>query len=464
MPDVRARLLGLCLLLAASCSASTELVEVPDGTGETANTTSAELTNEDVFRVVENSIVFVETPDGLSTGSGIVLPDGWILTNAHVVELHESVRIGRSDGADLGLQPVHALDWVFDLALVGPVDDPMLEPMAQGVSADLSLGSRVLLIGFPDEIDLSPTPTLTEGIVSRRRSVAVGNYPFLQVDATIAPGQSGGALVNSNGELIGISGLQYGQGGFGLVFAVDGMRQRVDSLSSNAPGDPPQTAEAFELSATVGALRTFGFLVDVDESGSVDVLVTSSADVWIDFLSLSGSTVAQSNRSDDPFELSEGDTVLFVDELAEGGENLIATVEPGTYQAVVGTFSNDPSDLEITATNVLRRYPDIEDGLPLPHNQVVEGLSDWTRDTDSWELTLAEGDEVTIAADGIADTLLAVRLGDELIVASDDEQIGIFGTGAQVEFVAETAGIYVVEVGTFDATRWGYLLEATVTQ
>lgn len=461
---VRACLLGLCLLLVASCSTSAEVVELPEtgANDQDASTEATELTNEDVFRSVQNSIVFVQTPDLEATGSGIVIQDRWILTNAHVVDRYESVRIGRSDGVDLGLHPVGAVDWIFDLALVGPINDAALEPMQPGASAELPLGSRVLLIGFPDEPEDLPTPTLTEGIISRRRSVAVGDYPFLQVDATIAPGQSGGALVNANGELVGISGLQFGAGEFGLAFASDGMYPRVQDLIATPPSEPPPAEETFELSATVGSVRTFGFLLDVDESGQVDVLATSDADLWIDFLSAGSATVTQTNSPDDPFRLPQSDTVLFVDEMTEGGENLIATVEPGTYQVVVGSFADEMTDLEITAINAMRRFPDIEDGLELPINQIVEGASDWTRDADSWELTLAQGDDVTIVADGISDTLLAVRLDDELIAASDDAAVGLFGTGSAVSFVAESAGTYIVEVGTFDSTRWGYLLEATV--
>ena len=93
-----------------------------------------------------------------------------------------------------------------------------------------------------------------------------------------------------------------------------------------------------------------------------------------------------------------------------------------------------------------------------------EGDFDWARDTDQWELPLTVGEDVTITADGIADTLLVVRLGDVVIASSDDEGLGLFGTGSQIAFTADTTGTYIVEVGTFDQTRWGYLIEANVEQ
>ena len=473
MHEHLALLLAVLLLMASSCSASTEigLIDQPgaSGTGDDGVTadqpSSGELSNDVIYEQIEPSIVFVLAPDGLSSGSGFVIDGGWIVTNAHVVDRHETVRIGRSDGTELGLVPVHAVDWVFDLALVGPITDASLLPIAVGESASLSLGSRVLLAGFPDEDSASPTPTLTEGIVSRRRFMALGDYPFLQVDATIAPGQSGGAMINGAGELVGISGLEFGEGEFGLVFASDPMWPRIqDMVAVGGPGLPSGPA-AFELNGDVGPLRNFGFTIEVEASGSLDMQVTSSGDVWVDLQTLGGITVNQSQESTDPFRVpGENDTVLYLDERAEGGEDLIATLEPGTYQVVIGGFTDHIVDVEVTSINPLRTFADVEEGQTLTHGVTFEGDFDWARDTDQWELPLTVGEDVTITADGIADTLLVVRLGDVVIASSDDEGLGLFGTGSQIAFTADTTGTYIVEVGTFDQTRWGYLIEANVEQ
>ena len=307
--DRFASLLVVLVLLTSSCSASTQIplrdVTAPsvaaEGDSTADSTIGAALSSEEVYREIEKSIVYVEAPDGLSSGSGFVIDGGWIVTNAHVVDRHQSMQIGRSDGSELGLVPVHAVDWVFDLALIGPIDDLSLLPIARGESASLSLGSRVLLAGFPDEDSAAPTPTLTEGIVSRRRFVAIGDYPFVQVDATIAPGQSGGALINGRGELVGISGLEFGEGEFGLAFASDPMWPRVEDMIAVGGLALPSGPPSFELTGQVGPLRNFSFTLEVEESGSVDVLVTSAADVWVDLQTLGGITVAQAADSVDPF-------------------------------------------------------------------------------------------------------------------------------------------------------------------
>lgn len=460
------------VLSATACRASTEIgaLEQPaDGAIDDATVAAGsddaaapELTSELVFEAIENSVVYVLAPDDLSSGSGVVIDGGWILTNAHVVDRHESVRIGRSDGQDLGLFPVHAVDWVFDLALVGPIEDPSLQPIARGESGSLSLGARVLLAGFPDEDSIAATPTLTEGIVSRRRFVAIGDYPFLQVDATIAPGQSGGALVNGHGELVGISGLEFGEGEFGLALASDPMWPRIDQMIDRGAIQENPAPAVLEISGEVGPLRNFGFAVEVDESGSIDMLVASEADVWVDLQTPGGITVTQSQDTLDPFRERGGETQLYIDELIEGGEDVLGTVEPGTYQVLIGSFNDTIETVEVTGTNGMRPFPDVEESMTLPVGEVVEGQFDWVRDTDQWQLPLSAGDQVVITSDGIADTVLVIRLGDEVIAGSDDEGLGLFGTGSRVEFTAAETGTYTVEVGSYDQTRWGYLIEASV--
>ena len=225
------------------------------------------------------------------------------------------------------------------------------------------------------------------------------------------------------------------------------------------PSGPP----SFELTGQVGPLRNFSFTLEVEESGSVDVLITSAADVWADLQTLGGITVAQAADSVDPFRSgSEGDTQWYIDDLAEGGEEILATLDPGTYQVVIGGFTDTVTDVEVTSANPLRLFADVEEGQTLPTNQIVEGDFDWPRDTDQWELPLTAGQKVTITADGISDTVLVVRLDDVVIATSDDEGLGLFGTGSQLTFTAGATATYMVEVGTFDQTRWGYLILADV--
>ena len=441
----------------AGCSASVEIDEADLALG-------GPMDSAEVYDAVRDSIVFLATPDNSASGSGIVVEDRWILTNAHVVELFDEMRVGRSDGTDVGMLPVHAVDRVLDLALIGPVDDAALASMPRGVSADLTLGDKVLLVGFPDESDVNPTPTLTEGIVSRRRSIAVGDIAFLQVDATIAPGQSGGALVNSRGEMVGVSGLQFGQGGFGLVLESDAIWARVEEMiASPVRLVGIDAASEKALVGEVGPLTNYGFIAEVNDSGALEITVQSSDDVFINVQTLGGVTVDGFVESEDVFRTPSSSNELYLDGELAGGESLAETVEPGRYQVIVGSFGETVSTIEVTSPNRLFAFSDAEERAELAVGGIVEGQIDWGRDSDKWQLELEAGQTVRLRADGITDTVVVVRLDDVLIAASDDEGIGLFGTGSELEFTAEDAGTYTVEVGTFDLIPGGYLLQVTVS-
>lgn len=414
-----------------------------------------------VYAQIVDSVVYIETEDKTS-GTGFVIDGGWVVTNAHVVERFGEVRVGRSDGVDLGLYPVHATDWILDLAIVGPIADPELEPFDRVATADLAIGDPVMLVGFPDESLSLPTPTLTSGIVSLRRQPAIGDFPFLQVDATIAPGQSGGALVDRHGNLAGISGLEFGRGEFGLAFEADAMWPRIDAMLADPNPPLPSTNPVFSFTEEVGPIRFFGFMIDVEPDGVAQVTAVGDEDIYIDLRTVGDLTVASIDEDLDPFEAlpSDAQDYFFIDETGSGGEALDAEVDPGLYQVVIGSYGSVPDQVQISSNNVLRPFLDVEEGAHLIPGELIEGEIDWQRDSDRWLIDLGQGESVTITADGIADTVLAVRRDGELIAASDDEEIGIFGTGARVEFEAPATGIYEVEIGSFDDTRWGYLLLA----
>ena len=454
---------------AGACRAQTDITAVDGRRDDTVDAPTSEPiaaapqsnpngSAAEVYEDIVDSIVFIEA-DG-STGTGIVIEGGWVLTNAHVVDRLETVRVGRRDGVDLGDHSVRASDWLFDLALVGPVDDPSLVPFERIESSGLGIGDSVMLVGFPDELNVSPTPTLTSGIVSRRRRPSLGDFPFLQVDATIAPGQSGGALIDRAGNLVGISGFEFGEGEFGLAFEADAMWPRVDRLLAQPIASTSLPTALFELFDDVGPMRTLGFVLDVDSTGQLDLVAVSDDDLYVEVLTLSGRTVVDFEQGDDPFVFpaEAGEVRYFVDDLLEGGEELSAELPSGTYQVLIGSFSERPGPVTVTSNQAMRRFVDVEDGSELPVGTLVEGEIDWIGDSDRWVLDLVAGDRVSIASDGIADTVLAVRLDGEVIASSDDERVGLFGTASQLDFVAPEAGRYEVEVGTFDDDRWGYLI------
>ena len=177
------------------------------------------LTGAQVFAANVNSTVGITTSIttnfwGYSTtsaasGSGIVLTDnGYILTNYHVIEDSQSVTVSTYDGASYDASIV-GFDQSNDIAVL-KVDAEGLSPAVLGKSSDLSVGDQVVAIGNPlGEL----TFTMTQGIVSaldRDVTLSSGSsMKLIQTDCAINSGNSGGALFNLYGEVIGITNAKY---------------------------------------------------------------------------------------------------------------------------------------------------------------------------------------------------------------------------------------------------------------
>lgn len=161
----------------------------------------------------------VQTPERRGAGSGVIVSDdGYIVTNNHVVEDADEITVKLSDDKECKARII-GLDKETDLALI-KIEEKNLPAIAIGNSDDLKLGEWVLAVGNPFNL----TSTVTAGIVSAKaRSVyANGIESFIQTDAAINAGNSGGALVNARGELVGINSMIYSQTGSyaGYGFAI----------------------------------------------------------------------------------------------------------------------------------------------------------------------------------------------------------------------------------------------------
>jgi serine protease Do len=154
-----------------------------------------------------------------SLGSGfIVSQDGYIMTNAHVVEAAEEITVKLTDKREFKAKVIGA-DRRTDLALI-KIDASGLPAVKFGDPNKLRVGEWVLAIGSPFGFE----NTVTAGIVSAKgRSLPQENYvPFIQTDVAVNPGNSGGPLFNLRGEVVGINSQIYSRtGGFmGLSFAI----------------------------------------------------------------------------------------------------------------------------------------------------------------------------------------------------------------------------------------------------
>ena len=201
-------------------------------------------------------------------GSGVVVsPEGYILTNNHVVDGADEIEVAHSDGRKYKAIVV-GTDPESDLAVLRIPADHKLPVISFGSSESLRVGDVVLAIGNPFGVG----QTVTSGIVSAlgRSHLGINTFEnFIQTDAAINPGNSGGALVDANGHLVGINTAIYSQSGgsMGIGFAIpvslakNVMEQivKTGSVTRGWVGVEVQEiteelAESFKLAGTSGAL------------------------------------------------------------------------------------------------------------------------------------------------------------------------------------------------------------------
>jgi len=202
-----------------------------------------------------------------SLGSAVVIdPEGYLVTNYHVVAGAAEIRVQLADGR-IANPEIVGFDAETDLALL-KVDVGMLPAIPLGRSSQLRIGDVVLAIGNPYGL----TKTVTQGIVSAKGRGLLQLLTFenfIQTDAAINEGNSGGALVNSLGQLVGINTAVLAQdaGTEGISFAipVDLVRGVVEEIKTNGrvirgwvglePNEiEPAEAEALGLDADVGIM------------------------------------------------------------------------------------------------------------------------------------------------------------------------------------------------------------------
>jgi serine protease Do len=234
-----------------------------------------------------------------SLGSGfIVSADGYILTNAHVVDMADEVTVKLSDKREFKAKVIGA-DKRTDVAVI-KIEATGLPAVKIGDPEKLRVGEWVLAIGSPFGFD----STVTAGIVSAKgRSLPQENYvPFIQTDAAVNPGNSGGPLFNVKGEVVGINSQIYSRtGGFmGLSFAIpidvamdiSNQLRTAGRVSRGRIGVVIQEVTK-ELAESFGLPKASGALVNsVEKGGPAEKAGIEASDVILKF---DGKTVASSS-------------------------------------------------------------------------------------------------------------------------------------------------------------------------
>ncbi len=231
-------------------------------------------------------------------GSGFIMSrEGYILTNNHVVEGADLIKVKLAGGEELGGRIV-GRDPKTDLALIKVEASSALQPLTLGDSDALKVGSWVVAVGSPFGLE----QTVTAGIVSAKgRVIGSGPYDnFIQTDASINPGNSGGPLINLQGEVVGINTAIIASGqGIGFAIPINMAKQIAPQLQKQGhvtrgllgvaiQDVTPELAKALGLKERRGAL-----VASVNPGGPAEKAGIEAGDLIVAF---DGKLVADSKE------------------------------------------------------------------------------------------------------------------------------------------------------------------------
>ncbi|MCH8801891.1 MAG: TRAP transporter substrate-binding protein DctP [Chloroflexi bacterium] len=367
-----------------------------------------------------------------------MIHDGFIVTNAHVVWPFDQARIVFPDGSEFLDVPVLAFDPMSDLAVLGPLDFQS-DFLVLGDGEDLQIGSDLLLVGYPAESEDFPQPTITRGILSRIREWEALEMTYFQTDARITGGQSGGALISTSGEVIGVSGFRFSDAGFGLVGSASDVSTIVESMIAGEAallGDRSLPAPGTRNEATVninnyGDRRVFvidepvGTVVNLEIYGLVDGVFTLND--------------------------SDGFRVLLVDNTFDGLEKGSFEIEiDAPYFFKVGLATGDTGRIDVRSSSSIASFDDPDDGRKISPGETIMGSLDFPRDIDYFTIQLRKGQTVRIATESLnVDTILKIDFHgsrDNQVLFDNDGGGGLFGTDSEIIFEAPETDTYFISV------------------
>jgi serine protease Do len=302
-------------------------------------------------------------------GSGVIVTsDGYILTNNHVVQDVDEIKVVLHDKKELPGKVI-GNDPKSDLAII-KVDATDLPAITMGSSEKMKVGELVIAVGNP----FSLGHTITMGIVSAigRSNVGIAEYEnFIQTDAAINPGNSGGALVNIHGELIGINTAIFSTSGgyMGIGFAIPSDIAKTNMQSIIKHGKvvrgwlgvqiqniTDELAKHFDIKEDNGALVT-----NILTGTPAEKAGFQRGDIIVEF---DGKTVVDTNDLRNKVAATLPDTEVNIKVIREGKETVIPVTigeQSGDNKTVEGKFEN-----MLSGVHVQELTAEIKQGLDIP--------------------------------------------------------------------------------------------------
>lgn len=280
----------------------------------------------------------IQTPKRTGAGSGVILTqDGYIVTNNHVVKDADELLVKLNDNREFKGRII-GTDATTDLALI-KIEATGLPAIKVADSEKLKLGEWVLAVGNP----FSLTSTVTAGIVSakgRSLNATPGSVEsFIQTDAAINPGNSGGALVNAQGELVGINAMIYSQtgsyAGYGFAIPTSIMTKVVDDLRKYG------TVQRALLGIMGSDVSDY---LDSQKEKGKDIDLGTVTGIYVSEVSEDGAAAAAGLKSGDVLIALDGKKITKFGELQE----LMVNHRPGDKVSI--TYLRDKSRRTATVT------------------------------------------------------------------------------------------------------------------
>ena len=393
-------------------------------------------------------MAFVETAIG--TGSASLVAGGYLVTNYHVLWPYDLARVVFPDGTEFIDVPLVAWDPLIDIAVLGPIETD-ISPVELSKSASIPVGSDVYLIGYPGEAESFPQPSLSRGLVSRLRSWEGAGITYIQTDATIAGGQSGGVLVSSDGEVVGVSGFVFTEGDFALVASsadvapivseliagdTSGLRDRLVPASGQRLDSALATADLEYTIELANPWDSRVYVVDGQVGKEIEVSLEGESNVGIFVIG------------------PPGDIPVYADDARSGRESGSAAFSidgPHFVFVAPGTDLWDPlGSFHVESNQPLIPFTDPDDGTEIAVGQRLLGNVDYPYDLDFFVLALAEGETVEIAVDSPNfDPFVQVDFPGSVssqVLFDDDSGGGLFGLSSKLVHRAPTGSDYYIIV------------------
>lgn len=374
----------------------------------------------------------VQTPKREATGSGVIISaDGYIVTNNHVVEGADQLTVTLNDNREFSARII-GTDKSTDLALI-KIDGKNLPTLPIGDSDKLKVGEWVLAVGNPFNLN----STVTAGIVSAKARTLGGNpiESFIQTDAAINQGNSGGALVNTQGELVGINAMLYSQtgsySGYGFAIPTTIMNKVVADIKQYG------SVQRAVMGIKGGDVRVY---LDMEKEKGKEHDLGTNDGIYVDSVEDGGAGSAVGLKSGDVIVAADGRKLTKMAELQE----LLSGKKPGDKITI--TYLRNKK--KTTATATLKNAQGNTKVMKSADLDILGGNFKEITDDQKRQLNINSGLEVirvnngALKDAGVAKGFIIQKVNEQIIKSTEDLQKAVKEASTSKDPVLYIQGIY----------------------